>query len=540
MKQSSILLISFLTALSINAQENISAVTISVNSTRTPQITVDGREYNLNNSTTADNKTTISLNNLQAGQHSLQVTRSNQNMNRSDRISTVFNLRPGYDMLIKVNRNGSLELIETKKAGISYNRSPMREADFNTLLKNVRAQRSINGRRSAIANAFNTTNNYFSTSQVMQLLQLVNSENFRLELAKSSYRLITDQNNFNQVYDLLNDQSSINELEDYAANYDEDEDTNNSTTGKVAMTDADFNSLYRSIQQQWPASTQMNTLTNAFNNSNNYFTTYQARQLIQIAGTESNRLQLAKLSYRRITDPVNFSQMYNLFNNQSSRDELAAYVNNNFNTGSNSNVAMSDANFNNLYQSIQQQWPASTQMNSLTNAFNNSNNYFTTYQARQLIQIAGTESNKLQLAKLSYRSIIDPVNFSQMYNLFNNQSSRDELAAYVNNFNTGSNSNVAMPDASFNSLYQSIQLQFLPGEKMSSLVNVFNNTSNYFTSAQAKQLIQLVSSESNRLQLAKLAYRTITDRNNFSQLYDLLISQAARNELDAYVKAYKG
>jgi hypothetical protein len=324
MKQSSILLISFLTALSINAQENISAVTISVNSTRTPQITVDGREYNLNNSTTADNKTTISLNNLQAGQHSLQVTRSNQNMNRSDRISTVFNLRPGYDMLIKVNRNGSLELIETKKAGISYNRSPMREADFNTLLKNVRAQRSINGRRSAIANAFNTTNNYFSTSQVMQLLQLVNSENFRLELAKSSYRLITDQNNFNQVYDLLNDQSSINELEDYAANYDEDEDTNNSTTGKVAMTDADFNSLYRSIQQQWPASTQMNTLTNAFNNSNNYFTTYQARQLIQIAGTESNRLQLAKLSYRRITDPVNFSQMYNLFNNQSSRDELAA------------------------------------------------------------------------------------------------------------------------------------------------------------------------------------------------------------------------
>ncbi len=517
MKHISIFLMSFLTAFSINAQQNISAVTISVNSARTPQITIDGREYNPNNST-ADNKTTISVNNLQAGQHTLLVTRSNQNMNRSDRISTVFNLRPGYDMLIKVNRNGSLELIETKKAGISYNRSPMRDADFNTLLKNVKSQRSINGRRSAIANAFNATNNYFSTSQVIQLLQLVNSENFRLELAKSSYRLITDRDNFNQVYDLLNDQSSINELEDYAAKYDEDEDTNNSTTGKVAMPDADFNSLYRSIQQQWPASTQMNSLTNAFNNSNNYFTTYQARQLIQIAGTESNRLQLAKLSYRSITDPVNFSQMYNLFNSQSSKDELAAYVNN-FNTGNNSNVAMSDANFNSLYQSIQQQWPASTQMNSLVNAFSNSNNYFATYQARQLIQITGSESNRLQLAKLSYRSITDPVNFSQMYNLF---------------------TNVPMSDANFNNLYQSIQLQFLPGEKMSSLVNVFNNTSNYFTSAQARQLIQLVSSETNRLQLAKLAYRTITDRNNFSQLYDLLISPAARNELDTYVKAYKG
>ena len=86
--------------------------------------------------------------------------------------------------------------------------------------------------------------------------------------------------------------------------------------------------------------------------------------------------------------------------------------------------------------------------------------------------------------------------------------------------------------------YKTIEGQYFPNQQMSSLTTTFNNTSYYFTTAQARQLIQLVSYESNRLQLAKLSYRTITDRNNFSQLYDILSSQASRNELDSYVKAY--
>jgi hypothetical protein len=532
MKQISIFLIIFLTALSIDAQQNTSVVTITVNGNKNVQISVDTKEYNSNGSNAAGNKTTVALNNVNIGQHTLLVTRTDQNTNRPDKISTTFNLRRGYDMLIKLNGNGSLELIETKKTGLSDNQVSISDADYNKLLMNVRSQRSTNGRRSLIANAFENASNYFTTSQVVQLLQLVNSESFRLQLAKLSYPIITDRNNFSQVYDLLNSQSSEDELQDYVNNYSEDTNLN------VAMSDADFNTLYSNIQQQYPKISQMNSLSNAFNNTNNYFTTYQARQLIQLVTSESNRLQLAKSSYRSIVDPVDFSQLYNLFSSQASKDELAAYVNN-YNTGSNSNLAMSDANFNTLYNNIQQQYPVASQMNSLSNAFNNTNNYFTTYQARQLIQLVTSESNRLQLAKSSYRSITDPVNFSQLYNLFSSQASKNELAAYVNNYNTGSNSNLAMSDANFNSLYQGIQRQFFPGEKLNSLTDAFNNTSNYFNCSQARQLVQLVSLESNRLQLAKLSYRTIVDRTNFNQLYDLLNSQASRNELDAYVKAYK-
>ncbi len=655
MKHISLFLAGLLAALSVPAQtslsapvpRNMNAVTITVNGNKNLQITVDGKDYILNAGNTniaSENKSTIRISDLETGQHTFQVTRMGQNVNRSEKISTIFNLRRRYDMLINVNANGSLELLEKIKSqnnGNNYN-TAMNNADFTKLLNSVKYQRTTSGKRSVVTTAFNTTNNYFSSSQTVQLIQQVNSETYRLELAKLSYRTVTDRDNFNQVsnllynqasrneldafvnnyyeadnsiiamsdasfnslyqsiqqqrpassqvssltnafnssnnyftayqasqliqlvagestrlqlakssyrsivdrdnlyqvYELLNSQASRNELENYVNNYQEVGNTGGNNG--IAMTDASFNNLYQTIQQQWPVSTQINSLTTAFNNNNNYFTTYQASRLIQLVNGESNRLQLAKLSYRSITDPANFNQIYNLLGTQASKNDLAAYVANYNGGGTGSNVAMTDANFNNLYQTILQQWPVSTQMNSLTNAFNNSNNYFTTYQASRLIQIAGGENNRLQLAKLSYRSITDPANFSQISDLLGSQASKNELAAYVNNYTGGGTGGyrVAMADADFNMLYQNIQMQFLPGAKMTALTNTFNNSTYYFTSAQARQLIELVSAESNRLQLAKLSYRTITDRDNFTRLNDLFYSQASRDELAAYVNSY--
>jgi hypothetical protein len=145
------------------------------------------------------------------------------------------------------------------------------------------------------------------------------------------------------------------------------------------MTDADFNTLYQGIRNQRYVSTQMNSLTDAFKNTNYYFTSNQASRLIQIVSLESNRLQLAKLSYRSIVDTANFIQVINLLGMQSSKNELTAYIRN-YN-GIPSKTPMSDAVFNVLYQDIKTQRTLSLQMASLTNVFNDTSNYFTTYQA---------------------------------------------------------------------------------------------------------------------------------------------------------------
>jgi Domain of unknown function (DUF4476) len=196
-------------------------------------------------------------------------------------------------------------------------------------------------------------------------------------------------------------------------------------------------------------------------------------------------------------------------------------------------------------------------MSALTNAFANTNNYFTTAQGKQLIVLVSDESNRLQLAKSAYRNITDQANFSQLYDVLYSQASRNELAEYVrsynsnsNGYNNNNNSNgynnngynnsvkTPMSDAAYNEILRNVQNQWGLGAKMSALTNVFANTNNYFTSAQAKQLIGLVSDESNRLQLAKSSYQNITDPGNFNQVSDLLNSQASKNELSTYVNAY--
>ena len=328
---------------------------------------------------------------------------------------------------------------------------------------------------------------------------------------------------------------------------------------KAPMSDVNFNILLKDAKRQWIPGAKMTAASNAFSNPNNYFTTAQARELILLVNDEGNRVLLAKTAYRTIVDPSNFNKLYDLFENQISKDNLTAFVKEYNNTGnkngnsttSNEKVAMSDTRFNDLLRSAEKQWVPGAKMTAATNAFSNPNNYFTTNQARQLITLVNEETNRLQLAKSSYRSIVDPSNFSQLYEIFSNQANRDNLVAYVNSYNSGVGSSgvgtsgtggttktAAMTDANFSVLLKEAQGQWMPGGKMTSATNAFSNKNYYFTTAQARQLIIMVDDESNRLQLAKLSYRSIVDPSNFNQVSEVLTSQVSKNDLAAFVSSY--
>jgi len=249
---------------------------------------------------------------------------------------------------------------------------------------------------------------------------------------------------------------------------------NNNGQNMVAMSVTNFNNLYNIIRNQGGTAKRMTMVSDAFANTNYYFTTAQAKQLIQLVNSQSNRFTLAKASYRSITDPTNFTQMYEVLNSQSHRDQLAAYVST-YNAGS-SSTAMTASQFNTIYKTAQRQATTNSKVSYIYNAFTNTNNYFTVAQARQLVQLAPDEANRLYLAKISYRSIIDRTNFSQMNALLNSQASRNELNIFVSTYD---NSNpvytkVAMKEAEFNTLYRDIQNRYGIGAKMSALSNVFS------------------------------------------------------------------
>ena len=529
--------------------QNTSTISITVLGTSFNALLLDGKSYTVQPTNTTLNEP-ILITGILPGKHNLQMVKKNNNtISKKITRTNYFTSRAGFNMTITVSKDESLQIKENKNVVAIPRKPAMSEANFNILLSDIKRQWIPGSKMTAASNAFTNPNNYFTISQAGKIIELVKDEGNRVLLAKTAYPNIVDQANFTQLYDLLENQPSKDALTAFVNNYNNK--SNPTYNEKVAMLDASFTSLLQSADKQWLPGAKMTAANNAFSNANNYFTVNQARQLIALVNDESNRLQLAKLSYRSIVDTSNFNELYGMFSNQMNRDNLTAYVNTYNHTAvslhMNEETAMSDQTFSVLLKEAQGQWVPGGKLTAATNAFTNSGNYFTTAQAKQLITLVDEEANRLQLAKLSYRSIVDKANFSKLFDVFNSQQSKSDLTTFVNSYNaintTSGNINgmgvkvSAMTDAQFNVLVENIKRQWIPGSRMTVVANAFANTDNHFTTYQARQLIQYITDEGNRLTLAKSSYKTIIDRNNFSQLYDLLATKASKDELAAYVKS---
>jgi hypothetical protein len=222
-----------------------SRLTITVSTSSDVQVMIDNRSYRLD-----DNS--LVLNNISAGQHTIQVYRGNGNYrnsgnsrNRSNRNNVLYSstiyVRPNYDVDIMINRFGKALVDEQDlrygNDGWGNNRNngnggygnggynndgygnhgdnqAMSDYDFNQLVQKIRNQwfGKLNSAKDGISN------NYFTTLQVRQILQLFSSDNDKLELAKLAYRNTVDQRSYSQLYDVFSYQNSRDDLDQYIRN----------------------------------------------------------------------------------------------------------------------------------------------------------------------------------------------------------------------------------------------------------------------------------------------------------------------------------
>jgi len=285
---------------------------------------------------------------------------------------------------------------------------------------------------------------------------------------------------------------------------------NNQSTVKNQMADYEFNQLLQSVRNNRSQSLKAGTVRDIFTNTSNYFSTTQIRQLLSLITSESNRLNLAKLSYRSVTDPVNFNQLSDLFSSTAHRNEFNNYVS--INSGqvinNTAKTQMTTYEFNQLLQNVQDKWSQSLKATTIRDAFLNTSYYFSTAQIRQLLTLITSESDRLDLAKLSYRSVTDPANFAQLSDLFYSSTYRNEFNNYAG-LNAGQIINTGvktqMTTYEFNQLLKSVQDKWSQSLKGEAERDAFANTGNYFSTAQIRQLLSLITSESDRLDLANLS-----------------------------------
>ena len=284
-----IMLLLSITTIAVAAQ-NVTVTFQGANRNRNYQVIVDDVSYYSANNVSTNGRSAVSIPNLGAGSHNLKVYRLNNNaginadgtttntINGTEVYSKTFQLRQGYDMNITVRNNGAVSFTEKRSQNQStvVGTTPMSSTAFNQLLINVRNKRYQSDKIAAIRSAFNTNGNYFTTSQVRQLLLLVNAESRRLELAKLSYAKVTDPTNFSYVYDVMNSENSRDELDDYVVSQKtySSSATQNTAAYGTAMSEVNFNQLLTRTKNYLYQDDRISEIRNSLNSSYNYLMPY--------------------------------------------------------------------------------------------------------------------------------------------------------------------------------------------------------------------------------------------------------------------------
>ncbi|MEJ6981534.1 DUF4476 domain-containing protein [Pedobacter sp. P351] len=309
----------------------------------------------------------------------------------------------------------------------------MTDSRFNQLLQEVRNNWSQSLKAETVRSAFVNTGNYFSTSQIRQLLTQITSESNRLDLIKLAHRGVTDPANFASLVNLFNSTAYRTEFNSFVALTGGQVQN----TAKAQMSTTQFNQLLQSVKDKWSQSLKGEAIRDAFVNSNNYFSTSQIRQLLTLVTSESDKLELAKLSFRGVTDPENFSTLADLFSISSNRTEFNNYViaQGGTTTGNTTiKTAMAEGDFNMLVLTVRSNLVQPLKANALRNTFSNPSYYFTSSQVKELISLINSETSRLELAKLSYRTVTDRQNFNLLNDVLPTQSNREKLAEYVRTY----------------------------------------------------------------------------------------------------------
>src|SRR5207245_5758646 len=87
----------------------------------------------------------------------------------------------------------------------------------------------------------------------------------------------------------------------------------------------------------------------------------------------------------------------------------------------------------------------------------------------------------------------------------------------------------AIDDETFTALKQTISRESFDDSRLTIAKSIIDQ--NYFTSAQAKQLVQLFVFESNKVQIAKYMYGRTIDKKNYFIVYSAFTFSKSKEEL---------
>ena len=164
-------------------------------------------------------------------------------------------------------------------------------------------------------------NNCMSAAQVIKLASLLENENNRLSLFRSSIPSVYDLTNLSFGSQLFGHIPNRNAFSEMIRNLG----SAPPPPMVCEVTPAQFSDMISSIKKESFNSTKM-TLTKNILKSNPCFNTRQIKDILAEFSFDSNKLEIAKFAWDYTVDKANYYRVADAFSYSSSKDELMKYI----------------------------------------------------------------------------------------------------------------------------------------------------------------------------------------------------------------------
>lgn len=291
----------------------------------------------------------------------------------------------------------------------------------------------------------------------------------------------------------------------------------------------------------------INTFQSAMDLSRGYcLSSRQAKEIANYLANDRDKFDFLKSTYPNIADKENFSDVMDVFRLFSSairlyHQTMAMTVNQVPNLQplpSNPSCprAMNPSNFNNLRNQVSTQTDDRQKASAILNA---ANQCMTTQQCVSIVEYIRDENIRLDVMKRLYPLVFDVENYTQAANALS-ANYRTQFLAFLQNPTATPTANaqpIALAEIDFTNFLNSVRKQSFEKDK-DNYVRTYMKTA-YMNTAQIKQVLNLLSFDATKLDLAKFLFDRCIDKQNYFQVADELQFSSSKNELNDYVKSHK-
>lgn len=306
--------------------------------------------------------------------------------------------------------------------------------------------------------------------------------------------------------------------------------------------------------------------------SNNCLSSSQIKQITLLFYADQDKLEFAKAAYRNAVDKENFYDVYDAFAYFSSVFRLHDYVtlqrgqNTNFTTTTTTittydypnyiypeftnyfgvtgcNYPMDEGTFYKTYQSMKFSKITESAKSINIKDFINMN-CLSTAQIMKLTSVLSMESFRLEVLKAAYLKAYDRANFGYADQLLTTNTYKVDFNNYINGYssntinsnnNTVVSSNCTVTMNDMNDIKSSINNASFDNTKITLAKQVLS-AKKCFMVSQIKEILQLFSFESSKLEVAKYAYDFCSDKSNYYQVNDVFSFSSSKDDLTKYVQ----